>query len=244
MVEKVSKRVRDQRKSELRWLVGGGAFLLSLLVLGWLALFWAERRAPLPDTRLTGLSLESRWSSILAASPEHHAFVRLSGPDTGSPDIVVVGTSDCPACVSFVENRLDGLVSAARERDWSLVYAGIGLTPTASVSSSFLACAPSGVSGSEIVRLSYESAARFARFQDLFQALPESVRSDDLVSCLSGVDEANSLWSNSLLRGLIVRSTPSVFVRMGSGSRVQILPGNAPLDTLVRHIEEALLSVR
>lgn len=234
---KLSKKQRDERRQTLRLLMGAGvgvAVLSGGLLVG--------TRLMGPPTALTGQTLAER---IQEAGVEGFGMTLVG--ESAQPDVVVIGSSDCGFCRSFVENGLTDFVEKARELGLTVQYfpmaGGLG-----SLSSTLaLECLKGlGADRVGVLRATYAISAEVNDNQlgrDDFAGLIEKQAailggSVDAAECLSGDPLAAATRTKAISEAFDLRGTPSFYVAAQDNPRdIRLFSGFSSSDATVRQLE-------
>jgi len=169
-------------------------------------------------------------------------------PGAGRTDIVVVGTTDCSFCRSFVEDGRETLVEVAKENGLGVVYAPTGSSAASLGSTRLLSSfARHGTKESaEILRLVY-AAAKELPGKDLSEVAMEYGR----LAGLEAADVEASLAESpleitrriqALAREFPITATPMFFVASAADpDRINMFSGWAGAGGMRRQIEAARL---
>jgi hypothetical protein len=237
-MSKLSKRAREERRQMIK-LAGFSALALGVGVGG----FIGVSRFSSPSTALAGTTLDER----IAEGALEPYVLRLVGE--GSLDAVVIGSSDCGFCRTFVAEGLEDFVQEAAALDMTVGYLALGNGPGALASTRALTCmAPAGGDPVDLLRATYAISAEInaqgaagANIGDLTTAALETLgatQSLDVAGCL--MEESPTVAAaraQTIARVFDVRGTPSFYVAsQGDARDIRLFSGFASSAGTVRQL--------
>lgn len=234
----LSVRERKQKQEMRRWLmIGGGAFALAAAA-GVGSTFMDPSFPTLEGKETIGERIRNAGMS---------SQVLTLTPGDGTPDILVIGSTDCSFCRSFIKDGLDDLIEFAEENKLSVVYTGIGNSPSSLASTRLVGgfARHSDAAPGVILKSVYDAAEEISfggKAEIVAEAyakkLNVSAREIRQVLDESALDVTRRIQTT--VRTFPVAGTPMFFVaNEGEPSRINMFGGWSGKGGLRRQIEAA-----